>query len=62
MEWLSQNWVWLALGVGVLLFMMRRGGQGSQGSCCGGHAKSDKRPQDEGRDPASAGGSAEHQH
>ena len=31
MEWLSQNWVWLALGIGAI-FMMRRGG-----GCCGSH-------------------------
>jgi len=32
MEWLSQNWVWLALTIGIV-FMMRRGGHGG---CCGG--------------------------
>ena len=40
MEWLSQNWIWLALGVGMVL-MMRRGGAGG---CCGGtHDTVDKR-------------------
>ena len=32
MEWLLQNWIWLALGVGTV-FMMRGGGAG--GCCCG---------------------------
>ena len=32
MEWLLQNWIWLALGVGTV-FMMRGGGAG--GRCCG---------------------------
>ncbi len=27
MEWLSQNWVWLALGIGVI-FLIGRGGFG----------------------------------
>lgn len=35
MEWLSQNWVWLALAAGVVL-MMRHGGHGGHGGCCGG--------------------------
>ena len=35
MEWLTQNWIWLALGIGALL-MFRRGGQGGHGGCCGG--------------------------
>ena len=33
MEWLTQNWIWLALAIGMI-FMMRRGGAGG---CCGGH-------------------------
>lgn len=41
MEWLSQNWIWLALGIGAV-FMMSRGG-----GCCGGHGS---------RDPVKAGG------
>lgn len=41
MEWLSQNWVWLAFTVGML-FMMRRGGAGG---CCGGHVADDKHPE-----------------
>ena len=37
MEWLSQNWVWLAFAAGMLL-MMRRGGAGG---CCGGQGQGD---------------------
>ena len=37
MEWLSQNWIWVALGIGVL-FMMTRGGLGQR---AGGHAGHD---------------------
>ena len=33
MDWLAQNWVWLAFAAGLVL-MMRRGGAGG---CCGGH-------------------------
>jgi len=39
MEWLSQNWIWLAVGIGVVM-MMRHGGAG--GGCCGGHSAHDK--------------------
>lgn len=35
MEWLTQNWIWLALGIGAVL-MMRRGAHGGHGGCCGG--------------------------
>ncbi len=37
MEWLSQNWIWLALIVGVMLMLSRRGHGGMMGGCCGGH-------------------------
>jgi hypothetical protein len=50
MEWLSQNWGWLAFGV-AMLFMMRRGGAGG---CCGGHGAHDKRPAAEGPQAKSA--------
>jgi YHS domain-containing protein len=44
MNWLSQNWIWLVFGIGIL-FMMRRGGMGcgmghvrsGQGESTGGH-------------------------
>jgi len=44
MEWLSQNWIWLALAVGVVL-MMRHGGHG--GCCGGGRSEGRKRPDGE---------------
>jgi hypothetical protein len=39
MEWLSENWVWLAFAAGMLL-MMRRGGAGG---CCGGAHGADRK-------------------
>ena len=47
MEWLSQNWIWLALGVGAV-FMMTRGG-----GCCGGggHGTDSKQRESEGLPP-----------
>jgi hypothetical protein len=54
MEWLSQNWILLALGIGMVM-MMRRG---SAGGCCGGgHGAADKQPQveDSRTDRAAAG-------
>jgi len=33
MEWLSQNWIPLAVGI-AFIFLMRRGGM-----CCGSHQK-----------------------
>ncbi len=42
MEWLSQNWIWLAFAVGMVV-MMRHGGAG--GCCGGGHGKDDKSPE-----------------
>jgi hypothetical protein len=51
MEWLSQNWIWLAFGVGMLL-MMRRGGAGG---CCGSmHQAPDKRAETDGAATKSA--------
>ena len=44
MEWLAQNWIWLALGIGFVL-MLRRGGHGGHGGCCGGgHGSGDGKP------------------
>lgn len=37
MEWLLQNWLWIALGVGALFFMMRMGGCG-MGHSAGHHS------------------------
>ncbi len=42
MEWLANNWIWIALGTGIVGFYMfsrrsRGGGEGSHGGgCCGG--------------------------
>jgi YHS domain-containing protein len=36
MEWLAQDWIWIALGIGAIFFMTRRGGMG----CGAGHAGS----------------------
>lgn len=63
MEWLSQNWIWLALAIGVV-FMMRRGGHGGHGGCCGGSEHGDGDKREPGAAPPSGGvsGSAGHQH
>lgn len=53
MEWLSQNWTWLAFGA-VMIFMMRRGGAG--GGCCGGHSAGDKQTAGAGAGTAGAAG------
>lgn len=36
MEWLSQNWIWLAFLAVVIWMFSRRGGHGAMG-CCGSH-------------------------
>jgi hypothetical protein len=41
MGWLSQNWIWLAFAVGMVV-MMRHGGAG--GCCGGGNGHHNKRP------------------
>lgn len=33
MEWLSQNWIWLALIVGAF-WLFSRGRHGGKGGCC----------------------------
>ena len=48
MDWLTQNWVWIAVIAGVLAFYFigRRGHgghAGGQGGCCGGAADSGAR-------------------
>lgn len=48
MDWLSGNWVWVVLIVGMLaMHMFGHGGKGGHG-CCGGHrdAKAGERPSD----------------
>ena len=61
MEWLAQNWILLALGIGMVV-MMRRGGHGG---CCGGvgHGGGDKRPAgEESQTKNTVTGAAGHQH
>lgn len=42
MDWLSQNWSWIALAAGGFFLMTRMGGMG--GGCCGmGHSMSQSR-------------------
>lgn len=31
MDWLAQNWIWIALGIGAIFFMTRAGGMGGCG-------------------------------
>lgn len=55
MEWLSQNWIWLAAAA-LIIFMMRRGGAGG---CCGSmHSGHDKETKADGAKPGSAGGAS----
>ncbi len=37
MQWLSQNWIWLVLIVGVMWLLNRGRHGGLMGGCCGGH-------------------------
>ena len=50
MGWLSQNWIWLAVGIGVI-FMMRRGGFGHY---AGGHVGQGHGAQPDGGAPSNA--------
>lgn len=42
MDWLSQNWIWLAVGIGIIFFMSRMGMVG----CGMGHATGHDRGKD----------------
>ncbi len=58
MSWLSQNWIWILLALGMV-FMMRRGGMG----CGMGHAHTDKKtvaPAQAGSQPAES--AQQHRH
>jgi len=35
MEWLSQNWIWLALAIGAVWLFSRMRHGGAMGGCCG---------------------------
>lgn len=39
MQWLAQNWIWIALGIGALFFMTRMGGMGGCGIGHSGHRR-----------------------
>ena len=61
MEWLTQNWIWIAVVIGVVAFLgffrsSHGGGNGAagHGGCCGGH---DKQPP-----PDKPGAAHGHQH
>jgi hypothetical protein len=41
MEWLLQNWIWLALAAGAFWLLSRGRRGGPMGGCCGGHAARD---------------------
>ena len=45
MEWLAQNWIWLAL-IGGMIWMNRRGG--AMGGCCG-HDMAHEGPAEKGK-------------
>lgn len=67
MEWLTQNWIWLVLGIGAAFLFSRsvRGGHGGHGGCCGGagHGESGKRGEHGSTSPKDAVNStAGHQH
>lgn len=36
MEWITQNWVWILVGIGLVWFMSR--GHAGMGCCGGGHS------------------------
>lgn len=57
MSWLSQNWVWVVVGLGVLWFLMRSGhrGGGVGGSGCGGSGSGNQRSQRPGSDQTPGG-------
>jgi len=48
MEWLSQNWIWLALIVGVMWLLSRGRQGGMMGGCCA-HDMAHEGPAGEGK-------------
>ena len=46
MDWLSQNWIWIALAVGAFFLMSRMHGMGSMGGCGTGRSARDNHPAD----------------
>lgn len=49
MEWLSQNWIWLVVGVGVVWLLARGRHGGLLGGCCGTHGTAREGPAGEGK-------------
>ena len=49
MEWLTQNWIWLVLFVGVIWLLSRSRHGGMMGGCCGGHDMVREGPAGEGK-------------
>ncbi|MBX9812145.1 MAG: hypothetical protein K2Y16_11130 [Burkholderiales bacterium] len=40
MEWLAQNWIWIAVLIGMVAFLgFFRRSHGGHGGCCGEHGK-----------------------
>lgn len=54
-DWISANWIWLLVGIGVLWFLYRRGGLGC---AMGGHSH-ESEPAREDRDDSYAGHAGE---
>ena len=53
MEWLSQNWIWIVAGIGLVYFMTRMHGIGhGMGMGCG--SRSDRAPADTGANSGAA--------
>ncbi len=55
-DWIGANWIWLLLGIGVIVFFVRRGGMG-----CGmaGHSHDAQDAADGQLPPSAAGGGTE---
>lgn len=52
MEWLTENWLWILLGIGFVWLLSSRGGMGcGMGGHCGGHsqpsAKKNRMPEEQ---------------
>lgn len=53
MEWLSQNWFWVVIGVlFVAMHLFGHGGHGGHGGGCGGGPSDDKDDKESGADQA----------
>jgi hypothetical protein len=62
MEWLSQNWVWVLFGVGMIaMHMFGHGGHGGHGGHCGGSRDEEQPAGKDGKQSTSKQGSG-HQH